>query len=561
MERKKKPKNKNRIKGISSGKGRNRSRRTRPGRRDSETVLGGLDYDIDLSAELEPGPGDHDEEFERDVLGSRTDESLIPSGLEMEDEKETGITGEAGTVFEDGGIEETEAEPPEDGKSKISERRATARVKRPREKSRFPAGPVTLAVLAAVTLLVAVLTTPFTAVDFSNLGFFLVLFTLAAHLDILVGGGGKVNVGVAVIIAAFLSLPRVEVVWIFLIGTLVTLFTVHMGRWTKEILLGMLCDFVAIGAASGVYALLMRILPDKPQLFGRYTPWELIAVVLIGALLFMMFLAREAYVFSNEGKLPFAIYMRSAFRQSWIAYSMLVITGLLMGMVFRGIGMWSVLIAVPLLLLFVYTFNRVARTDQYLSETVRVLSRIPEEIGVVPKGYIEDVALITGEVARELGLAPEDVQQVEYAAYLHGIGAVAVNPEEMSHGTSEADEAVLAGSVDILGRMEYLDVAAEILRGREGVSERVPDMQKRRAISVGGGILSAVEDFVKLLRGSEDREPLGYNEAITEMNLERGSRYDSKVLRAIARIAALPKEESFLADVEGRTESPSLRRR
>ncbi|MBN2169006.1 MAG: hypothetical protein JW738_07160 [Actinobacteria bacterium] len=557
MERKKKPKSNKRIDGIPSEKGKSRSRRARPKRRDSEAVLGGLDYDIDLSAELDSGTGEKDEKFEREVLASETDESL----LSPEPETESIITGETGSAYEESGIEAIEAEPFESGKSKISERRATARIKKPRTKSRFPVGPVILGALAVTTLVVAVLKTPFTAIDYSNFGFFLVLFILAAHFDILVGGGGKVNVGVAIIIAAFLSVPRVEVIWIFLIGTLVTLVTMHMGRWTKEILLGMLCDFVAVGTAAGIYALIMSILPDKPMFFGRYTPWELVLVLVIGALLFLMFLAREAYVFSHEGKLPFAIYIRSALRQSWIAYSMLVLTGLLMGMIFRGIGMWSVLIATPLLLLFVYTFNRVARTDEYLLETVRVLSRIPEEIGVVPKGYIEDVASITGEVARELGLAPEDVQQVEYAAYLHGIGAVAVNPKEISHGTSEAKEAVLAGSVDILGKMEYLDVAAEILRGREGVSERVADTQKRRTISAGGGILSAVDDFVKLMRGSEDREPLSYNEAITEMNLERGSRYDSKVLRAIARIAALPKEESFLADVEGRTESPSLRRR
>ena len=156
---------------------------------------------------------------------------------------------------------------------------------------------------------------------------------------------------------------------------------------------------------------------------------------------------------------------------------------------------------------------------------------------MIEKGHAGRVTALSVDVARELGLSPEDTKQVEYAALLHDIGAITRKgaPGEQEPQLMEA-EGVIAGGVDILGQVDYLEVAAEILRGREGLRDRVVDVDKRRAVSLGAGILRVVDDFESLIRVSETREPLSEHDALTEMNLERGVRYDSKVLRAIARV-------------------------
>jgi hypothetical protein len=105
----------------------------------------------------------------------------------------------------------------------------------------------------------------------------------------------------------------------------------------------------------------------------------------------------------------------------------------------------------------------------------------------------------------------------------------------------------------------YLEVAAEILRGREGLKDRVEDVNKRRAISMGAGILRAVDDFELLVQGSEGRDPLSEGDALTEMNLERGVRYDSKVLRAIAKVLPRLQREGASSIVEGSAEGPPVR--
>ncbi len=396
------------------------------------------------------------------------------------------------------------------------------------------------------------------------------LFTLAAHLQLDLKGGGTVNVGLAPLLGALIALPValptipydkitaagcVQVIWIFLFGTIVTLVTRMFGELKKEDVVGMLVEFTGVGITAFLFFGLMTILPQKPVLLGHYTPALLVSAGICAGVLYVFYLGRSAYIQAEQGYFSPGLYLQSVLRKSWFAFLMLGFLGVLMGMIFVGIGMWATLFVLPVLPVIAYAYYRVAATDQDLIETVRVLSAIPEKTGLLEQGHGERVARLSEGVARELGLSPEDVKQVEYAAYLHDIGAITRKGAEDQRELAEV-EGVISGGVDILGQVDYLEVAAEILHGREGLRDRVVDVGKRRAVSLGAGILRAVDDFESLLRGGETREPLTANEALVEMNLERGVRYDSKVLRAIARVyPRLPKEA--LTPVVGGSEEES----
>jgi hypothetical protein len=431
--------------------------------------------------------------------------------------------------------------------------------------------PVT-GVIALAFLVLSFVFTRFGTIDYSNLLFWFLVFTAAALLNLELKGGGRINLGLAPLLGAMLALPVklpnvtyenisysgcVEVLWVFLAGTIVIFLTTMVTRVHKEDVVGMLLDYIGVGLATTFFFLVVKILPKKPELHGEYSPTVLVAIAVAAAVLFGFFLAKESYVLSQEGHFATGVYFRSTLRKSWLPFFIVGFTGVLMGLVFIGIGIWSVLFALPLLVVYWFAYHRVAATEQLLLETIKVLSSIPEGTGLVPAGHSQRVATIAGGVAGELGLAPEDVKQVEYAGYLHDIGAInraGVQPDQLQ--LTEA-EGVISGGVDILGKVDYLDVAAEILGGREGLRDRVADVDKRRAVSLGSGILSAVDDFESLLRGSPEREPLSEQDALTEMNLERGVRYDSKVLRAIARvITRLPREPETIA--EGSPESSSF---
>ena len=415
----------------------------------------------------------------------------------------------------------------------------------------FPVAIVLIITASVATVIIAAVYTRVGSIDLTDFAFFLVVFTVAAHFDIKVKGGGKISLGLAPILAALVCLPGVEVVWLFLFGTGITLVTRLVGEWDRDEFLGMLIDITGVGLMVLVYHLIIKVLPEKPELLGSYTPSMLGAVAVAAGLFFIFYAAREAYVLSQEGYLPAAVYFKSVLRKSLVPFLTVGFIGVLMGLIFIGIGMWTMLIALPLLLVFMYAYNKVAETDQDLLETIRVLAAIPEETGMIPRGRADRVAALSVAVARELGLSPEDVQQVQCAAYLHDIGAIYMPVEP------DADQEQLAGlktgvsgGVDILGKVDYLEVAAEILRGREGLRDRVVDIDKRRAVSVGAGILKAVDDLESLIQGGEGEEPLSEQEALTEMNLERGVQYDSKVLRAITRVLPRLDREGLSSSAE-----------
>jgi hypothetical protein len=437
------------------------------------------------------------------------------------------------------------------------ERREPARRREPRAGG-FPVTIPLIVAAALATLIISIFYTKLSLVDYSNFFFYLVVFTLCAQFDLRIKRGGALNLGLAPLLAALTSLPAVQVVWIFLLGALISMFARTMGRVTKDDVLGMLIDYAGVGVAAVVFQFFLKVIPKKPELHGNYWPGVLVSVAIAAGMLFLVFLVRSAYVLSQEGYLPVVVYFKSTVRRSWLPFLAVGFTGVLMGLIYIGIGMWSVLFALPLLLVFAYAYNRVAATEQYLLDTIRILSAIPEETGRVAKGHGERVAGLSVGVARELGLSPEDVQQVEYAAYLHDIGAITrEKPGEEQQQLMEV-EGVIEGGVDIVGKVDYLEVAAEILRGREGLRDRVEDVGKRRAASLGAGILRAVDDFEILVQGSEGREPLSERDALVEMNLERGVRYDSKVLRAIAKVLPRLPREGASSIAEGSAEGSPL---
>jgi hypothetical protein len=433
-----------------------------------------------------------------------------------------------------------------------------------------------LAILGAVvTVVVAGISTSLSKIDYTDFVFWLVLFTLAAHFDLKLRGGGVVSLGIAPLIGALIALPVnipdvpyskiaasgcVQVVWIFVLGTIVTMITRMFSELTRDDVVGLLTDLTGVGFMALVFYVLMQLFPQKPELLGHYTPALLVTLGFCGGALYGFYLLKLTYMQAQEGYFSPGLYLQSAVRRSILPFLTVGMLGTLMGMVFVGIGIWWVLFVIPLLLVLQYAFNRVAATDQYLLETIRVLAAIPEETGMLERGHAERVARLSEGVAQELGLSPEDKKQVEYAAYLHDMGAVVTRGTGVDEDQRQLSEieGVITGGVDILGQVEYLGVAAEILRGREGLRDRVVDVDKRRAVSVGAGILKAVDDFESLLRGDEGREPMSESAALTEMNLERGVRYDSKVLRAIARVYPRLPKEGLTPGVGGFTEEPEF---
>ena len=409
---------------------------------------------------------------------------------------------------------------------------------------------VFLFLCAIATVVLAILNTKLGSVDFSRFALFLVLFAICASLEVKVHGGAAANLGFAPLVAAVIVIPYgggsvAEIVWLVIFGSLIALIIRKAGEFERGDLVRFMIDLTAAGVMGVVFHFLADKIPVMATLTGKYTVGLMVSIGLAAILYFLIMMVRDTYLANLEHEVPERIFLVNQIRMLWAPYLLLAFLGVLMGLVYLSAGpWWTVTLLVPLLIVR-SAFGRVSEADSFLVQTLRTLSRIPEETGRVTPGHAETIAGLAGAVARELRLTRSDIEQIEYAAYLHDIGAIS---KETSKDTLQQKlpelEDIASGGVDIVGKVEYLDVAAEILRGSEGLSERVEDASRRRVVSVGAGIIKAVDDFDSLVRGEGSREPMTHSEALTEMNLERGSKYESKVLRAMARaLPRLMKEE------------------
>src|SRR5205814_6063900 len=104
----------------------------------------------------------------------------------------------------------------------------------------------------------------------------------------------------------------------------------------------------------------------------------------------------------------------------------LVFLGWLMAEVATKVGLWaSVLFMVPLLLAR-YSFTKYAETRAMFLGTVSALSQAIDAKDGFTRGHADRVSRIAGAIARELGIAEREIEQIELAGLLHDIGKIGI---------------------------------------------------------------------------------------------------------------------------------------
>jgi len=121
------------------------------------------------------------------------------------------------------------------------------------------------------------------------------------------------------------------------------------------------------------------------------------------------------------------------------------------------IGWWALPVAgVPYAISHV-SFTLLAGTRRTYGQMIRALSRLPEVAGLSPDGHAAGTALLASTMARSMGMHPDDVTRLEYAALLHDIGRITV--EDPSEEPEHSDLA--RWGAEIIRQAPYLSVVAD----------------------------------------------------------------------------------------------------
>jgi putative nucleotidyltransferase with HDIG domain len=361
--------------------------------------------------------------------------------------------------------------------------------------------------------------------------------------------GRPLRLGMAVTLCVLAIRPLPEVVWIFFLGSM-------MGRAaSKVIYTEEKSDFFhivqrtyVVALAGLVYWLIVNLAWDftwnayPPNYSGLTAAGEYFTyfnpAVLNRALVFpiaflvmaVVFYAGEALTSSMETSMElkgnWRVILPQYIRQTFPAYLAIAGAGALMALYFPRIPWLNFLIFFIPLFVVRLESNRDKELDERYFQTIRVIGDGFDLSRGVP-GHSGRVSNLAAEVSRELGLSEEETRNIRYAAALHDIGRIEFEGETEAPQHGERGAQVLEG-------VHRLEPIADIVRYHHPPSEEEEGTGRMPA---GSKILGVVSDYDLLTNHPTKR--LSSVQALEEMSVERGRRYDSKVLRTLAQVVEM----------------------
>jgi hypothetical protein len=223
-------------------------------------------------------------------------------------------------------------------------------------------------------------------------------------------------------------------------------------------------------------------------------------------------------------------YLARALMHDLNVFLGLALSGALFGELFPELQWWALPISV-LPYSFAHTaFRRFQQTKVTYKQTIRALARIPEVSGLGVDGHADRTTELAGAVAKEMGLGPAAVEQIEYAALMHDIGRVSLNePQILKMGYTDDD--IARWSAEIIAESPYLDQVAEHVR-HQYEPYRKPGEQSDPDISIVSRIIKVSAAYDWMVR----RQGLSPLQALEDLHAGAAYEYDPDVVASVRRL-------------------------
>jgi NACalpha-BTF3-like transcription factor len=208
----------------------------------------------------------------------------------------------------------------------------------------------------------------------------------------------------------------------------------------------------------------------------------------------------------------------------------LALTGALFGELYPALSWW----ALPIVLLpysFAHVaFKRFQETKVTYKQTIRALARIPEVSGLGVDGHADRTTDLASAIAKEMGLGPVQVEDIEYAALMHDIGRVSLNePQILRMGFTDDD--IAGWSAEIIAESPFLDRVADHVR-HQYQPFRKPGEQTDPDISIVSRIIKVAAAYDWEVH-EEGHSPL---QALEKLHGGAAYDYDPEVVASVRRL-------------------------
>jgi hypothetical protein len=256
---------------------------------------------------------------------------------------------------------------------------------------------------------------------------------------------------------------------------------------------------------------------------------QLVALTVAGITWFLVETFFWAYVsFSSSGLSRRYLWILAL--HDWPVSASLFATGALFGVAYPVIGPAAVAVAVLPYAFAHLAFYRYQETRRTYGQTIRALSRIPEVAGLSPEGHSDRTSDLAVAIAQEIGMSPDHVTELRYAALMHDIGRITLNePNIIRMGFT--DEDIARWGAEIISEAPYLNHVAELVRGQHNPYRR-PGEKEDESLPMSSKIIKVASayDHATVDLGMSPLEALEI--------LHRGAAYDfdPQVVHAIRKV-------------------------
>jgi hypothetical protein len=208
----------------------------------------------------------------------------------------------------------------------------------------------------------------------------------------------------------------------------------------------------------------------------------------------------------------------------------LAATGALFGIAFPTIGWWALGVAALPYVFAHSAFRRLQATKRTYRQTIRALARIPEVAGLGNAGHADRTADLALAMAKDLGLTPGEIEDLEFAALMHDIGRITLTDPSIVTG-GYTDDDIARWGAEIIGQASYLDQVAEHVR-RINEPFRRPGEQADPSLSMLSKILRAASKYDHALHELKN-SPL---QAIEMLHEGAAYDFDPEVVASLRRV-------------------------
>ena len=190
--------------------------------------------------------------------------------------------------------------------------------------------------------------------------------------------------------------------------------------------------------------------------------------------------------------------------------------------------------------------ERTSELAQSHLEIIERLGRVAELRDDATGKHTYRVARLSGLLAQELHLPPEEVELIMRAAPLHDVGKVAIEDEVLlKKGGFSSDEREVMRRHAILGAQLLSGGRSELMRTAEQIAishherwdgQGYPHGLVEEAIPVCARIVAVADAFDALTHVRPYKEAWSMSEAMVEIKQESGWQFDPRIVDALVRV-------------------------